>query len=74
MPVVVVREAGVAPWTVTMTKASGSTWTRDDHARGARGDAGTLGLTVKARDAAGGKNASTLRLPAALGCRGLPAG
>ena len=26
-PVVVVREPGLAPWTVTMTKASGGTWT-----------------------------------------------
>ena len=60
-PVVVVREAGVASWTVAMTKAPGGTWTATITPKRA-GSAGTLGLTVKARDEAGGRNASTLRL------------
>jgi flagellar hook assembly protein FlgD len=60
-PVVVVREAGVAPWTVAMTKAASGTWTATITPKRA-GSAGTLGLTVKARDQAGGRNASTVRI------------
>jgi flagellar hook assembly protein FlgD len=60
-PVVVVNEAGVRAWTVTMTRASTTTWTAlITPKRG--GDPGTLGLTVRARDRAGGRNASSLRL------------
>ncbi len=60
-PVVVVGEPGVGSWTVTMTKRSSTTWTAViTPKRG--GDAGTLGLTVKARDRDGGRNTSTLRL------------
>ncbi len=60
-PVVVVHEAGVDPWTVAMTKAPGGTWTAAITAKRG-GSAGTLRLTVKARDQAGGRNASALRL------------
>ncbi len=60
-PIVVVREAGVSPWTITMTRTSGSTWTATITAR-PHGSAGTLALFVKARDEAGGRNRSALRL------------
>jgi hypothetical protein len=60
-PVVVVREAGVDPWTVTMTRASATRWTASITPRRA-GDAGALDLTVRARDEAGGRNASATRL------------
>jgi hypothetical protein len=60
-PVVVVREPGVAAWTVMMTKVSGSTWTATVKPR-AGGSPGTLSLTVKARDSAGSRNSIVLRL------------
>ena len=44
-----------------MTKAAGATWTATVMPKRA-GAAGTLSLTVKARDASGGRNASILRL------------
>jgi flagellar hook assembly protein FlgD len=60
-PVVVVTEAGVGAWTVKMTKASATMWTATiTPKRG--GDPGSLGLTVKARDKAGGRNATNLKL------------
>ena len=60
-PVVVVSEPGVDGWTVRMTKTTATTWTATITPRRA-GDPGTLGLTVKARDQAGGRNASSLKL------------
>ncbi|HEY6571431.1 MAG TPA: FlgD immunoglobulin-like domain containing protein, partial [Candidatus Limnocylindrales bacterium] len=60
-PVIVVREAGVDPWTITMTRASGSTWTASVTPR-RHGSADSLALTVKARDDARGWNRSVLRL------------
>ena len=60
-PVIVVREAGVDPWKITMTRASGSTWTASVTPR-RRGSAGSLALTVRARDDARGWNRSVLRL------------
>ena len=60
-PVVVVREAGVKSWSITMTRTSGSTWTATITPR-RHGSAGTLALMVKARDEAGGRNRSILRL------------
>ena len=60
-PVLVVREPGVAAWTVAMTHGPGASWTATVTPKRA-GAAGTLSLTVKARDAEGGRNASILRL------------
>jgi flagellar hook assembly protein FlgD len=60
-PVVVIREPGVPARTVAMTKASGATWTATLTPKRA-GAAGTLSLTVRALDAARGRNASTLHL------------
>ena len=60
-PVVVVRQAGAKPWTITMTRTSGSTWTATITPR-RHAPAGTLALTVKARDELGGRNRSVLRL------------
>ena len=60
-PVLVVREPGVAARTVAMTHGPGASWTATvTPKRG--GTAGALLLTVKARDAKGGRNASVLRL------------
>ena len=60
-PVVVVRQAGAKPWTITMSRTSGSTWAATITPR-RHGPAGTLALAVKARDEAGGRNRSVLRL------------
>lgn len=60
-PVVVIREAGAKPWSITMRRTSGSTWTAKITPR-RHGSAATLALTVKARDEAGGRNRSVLRL------------
>ncbi len=60
-PKLVVRQPGIADWTVTMTK-SGGHWTATVTPRKA-GTAGTMTFVVKATDTAGGFNRSTLRLP-----------
>ena len=60
-PVVVVREPGLAPWTVAMTPAPHDAWTATITPK-RTGHAGTLSLTVKARDGEGGRNASVLRM------------
>jgi flagellar hook assembly protein FlgD len=60
-PVVVVRQPGVPAWTVTMSRVSSSRWTATIRPK-AGGTAGTMSLTVRARDAAGGTNSSVLRL------------
>ncbi len=61
-PKVVVRQPGLAPWTITMTKRTSTTWVAVVTPRKG-GTAGTLSLTVKARDRKGGTNASVVRLP-----------
>ncbi|HEY4190478.1 MAG TPA: FlgD immunoglobulin-like domain containing protein [Candidatus Limnocylindrales bacterium] len=61
VPVVVIREPGMPAWTEAMTRSAGSTWTATITPKRA-GSAGVLSLTVKARDAGGGRNASVLRL------------
>ncbi len=60
-PVVVVREPGLAPWTVTMTKAASGTWTATVKPR-VSGTPGTLAMTVRAKDSAGGANSSVFRI------------
>jgi flagellar hook assembly protein FlgD len=60
-PRVVVRQPGLDPWTVTMTRKSSTTWTAVITPK-RTGGAGTLSLTVKATDVNGGANASVLRL------------
>jgi flagellar hook assembly protein FlgD len=60
-PRVVVRQPGLEPWTVTMTKRGSTTWTAVvTPKRG--GTAGTMSLSVKALDTRGGVNSSVLRL------------
>ena len=61
VPVVVVRQPGVAAWTVTMTRTSSTVWTASVRPK-AGGTAGTMSLTVRATDVAGGANSSVLRL------------
>ncbi len=61
IPVVVMRQPGLAAWTVTMVKASPTRWTASIKPRSG-GTAGTMSLTVKATDVAGGANSSVLRL------------
>jgi flagellar hook assembly protein FlgD len=61
-PVVVVRQPGLAAWTVTMTRVTASTWTASVTPRAA-GSTGTLALTVRARDVDGGANTTVLRVP-----------
>jgi hypothetical protein len=60
-PVVIVRQPGVPAWTVTMTRSTATSWTARITPRKG-GDPGSLRLTVKARDADGGRNASALRV------------
>jgi flagellar hook assembly protein FlgD len=61
-PKVVVRQPGLDPWTVVMTKTGRSTWTATIQLKKG-GTAGTLGLTIKALDIKGGANSSKLALP-----------
>ncbi len=60
-PRVVVRQPGLDPWSVKMTKRSSTTWTAIVTPKKG-GSAGTLTLAVKATDTKGGSNASTIRL------------
>ncbi|HYO44581.1 MAG TPA: FlgD immunoglobulin-like domain containing protein [Candidatus Limnocylindrales bacterium] len=60
-PKVVVRQPGMDPWTITMTKRTATTWTAIVKPRRG-GTAGTLRLTVKATDSRGGANSSVIRL------------
>jgi hypothetical protein len=59
-PTLIVRQPGLADWTVTMT-AKGATWTATITPKKA-GTAGTMTLFVRGRDTAGGPNQSNLRL------------
>ena len=61
-PVLVVKQPGRPNLTLTMVKASRTTWTAKATPR-LSGDAGTLTLVVKGIDKAGGTNTTTLRLP-----------
>jgi flagellar hook assembly protein FlgD len=61
-PVVVVGQPGLAAWTVTMTRISPQSWRAAVKPK-TGGVAGTLALTVRAKDSAGGRNATTVRLP-----------
>ena len=60
-PRIVARQPGLEPWSVKMTKLSSTTWTADVKPKKG-GEAGTLTLVVKATDAKGGANASTVRM------------
>ena len=60
-PRIVVRQPGLEPWSVKMTKLSTTTWTADVKPRKG-GEAGPLTLVVKATDSKGGANASTVRM------------
>jgi flagellar hook assembly protein FlgD len=60
-PRIVVRQPGLEPWSVRMTKLSSTTWTADVKPKKG-GKAGTLTLVVKATDSKGGANASTVRM------------
>jgi flagellar hook assembly protein FlgD len=59
-PKLVVRQPGVADWTVTMTASNGR-WVATITPKKA-GTAGTMTLFVKGTDTAGGSNQSSLRL------------
>jgi hypothetical protein len=61
-PTVTVRQPGLTAWKVTMTRVSSTTWKASVRPK-AGGSAGTMSLTVAARDAAGGKNSTVVRLP-----------
>jgi flagellar hook assembly protein FlgD len=60
-PKLVVRQPGLDPWTVTMVKASATTWTATITPKKG-GTAGTMSLVVKAKDSKGGANSSVARL------------
>jgi flagellar hook assembly protein FlgD len=60
-PVLVIREPGLTARTITMTKVSSTTWTAKLTPRSSASP-GTLSLKVKAKDSAGGANASTVKL------------
>jgi flagellar hook assembly protein FlgD len=60
-PRVVVRQPGLDPWAVTMTRLSSTTWTAVVKPKKG-GSTGTLTLVVKATDAKGGANTSTIRV------------
>ena len=60
-PRLVVRQPGLASWTVTMTQVTSTRWTALITPK-AGGSAGTMSLQVKATDTAGGMNSSILRL------------
>ena len=60
-PKVVVRQPGLAPWTVTMTKRSATRWTVVVTPKEG-GTTGTMSLTVRATDVKGGVNTSVVRL------------
>jgi flagellar hook assembly protein FlgD len=61
-PVLVIYEPGLPYRTVTMTKASSTTWTAKLTPKTSAG-AGTLSLKVKAKDSLGGSNSSAVKLP-----------
>lgn len=60
-PRVVVRQTGLAAWTITMTKTTATTWTAVVTPRKG-GATGTLSLTAKATDARGGANSSVVKV------------
>jgi flagellar hook assembly protein FlgD len=60
-PVVTVRQPGVAPWTVTMTRVSSNRWTATIRPK-AGGTAGDMTLTVRGKDSNGGRNQTDLHL------------
>jgi flagellar hook assembly protein FlgD len=59
-PTLIVRQPGMADWTVRMT-AKGATWTATITPKQS-GTAGTMTLFVRGRDTAGGRNQSGMRL------------
>jgi flagellar hook assembly protein FlgD len=61
-PLLIVKQPGRPTLTLTMVKASKTTWKAQATPRWS-GDAGTLTLIVKGFDTAGGTNTTTLRLP-----------
>ena len=61
-PVVVIYEPGLPYRTVTMTKASSTTWTAKLTPKTSAA-AGTLVLKVKAKDSLGGSNSSRVKVP-----------
>jgi flagellar hook assembly protein FlgD len=61
-PRVVIRQPGLDPRTITMTKKGSSTWTAVVTPKKGGAPGGTLTLVVKATDTKGGANASTVRL------------
>jgi flagellar hook assembly protein FlgD len=61
-PTVTIRQPGRAAWTVRMTRVSASTWKVSIRPR-TGGSAGTMSLTIQARDVAGGANGKIIRLP-----------
>ena len=60
-PMVTVRQPGLAAWTVTMTRVSETRWTASIRPK-AGGAAGDLTLSVRGRDANGGRNRTDLHL------------
>ena len=60
-PKLVVRQPGMDAWTITMTKASSTSWTAVVTPKKG-GTTGTMSLVVKATDTKGGANSSVLRL------------
>jgi flagellar hook assembly protein FlgD len=61
-PKVVVRQPGLAPWSVTMTRHGSTRWTATITPRKG-GTTGSLVLVVRATDSLGGSNSSRLVLP-----------
>ncbi len=61
-PRVTVRQPGRAAWKVAMTKVSSNTWKATIRPK-TGGSAGTMSLTVGAKDINGGSNATVIRLP-----------
>ncbi len=60
-PTLVVRQPGIAAWTVTMTRTSSTRWTASIRPR-AGGSAGAMTLTVRGIDTGRGRNTGVLRL------------
>jgi hypothetical protein len=56
-----VRQPGLPAWTVTMTRTGSTTWTATLTPK-KTGPAGTIVLTVRATDTAGGINQGSTRL------------
>ena len=61
-PTVTIRQPGLTAWKVTMTRVSSTKWKATIRPK-AGGSAGTMSLTIAAKDRAGGKNSTIVRLP-----------